>query len=208
MRKNRSVIDLTHNTLALLPTECAQCCFWETVSNHPPGICKEPGAKARWISQLISSGFVPGKVMFVDNALAGFVLYAPKQSVPRLARLPYPSSERDSVYITCVYVLPDLRGRGYGKSLLLECLKGLTSSGWATVETHGFVERDDRPPGPRGFFESCGFKTVTTHPEAPLLRVELKSLAIWYRRLVSELRGVILVPGGQHSPRGCEKPCI
>ncbi len=207
MRKNKSVIDLTLDMVSLLPPDCVECCFWETYGAAVPGVCREPGGKSQWISEIISSGFIPGKVLLVDGSFAGFIQFAPSESVPRLKKLPYPSPDPDSIYITCVYVTPELRGRGYGKALLMESLKSLSGSDWVAVETHGMRTEMYFPPGPQGFFESCGFRKIKDHPHAPLLRIDVRSLALWFRRALSAVRGVVLLPSGQQSSRGCEKPC-
>jgi GNAT superfamily N-acetyltransferase len=111
-----------------------------------------------------------------DNVSLGYVQFAPAGMVPRLTCMLYPVPSSDSVYISCVYVVPELRGRGLGRLLLDSVSRTLHRSGARALETHGLAPDRRAPPGPAGFFAAYGFRVTKGHPEAPLMRLDLRSL--------------------------------
>ena len=156
--QRRKILDLDRSLVAALPGNCATCCFWETAGAGSPGACPAGEGKEDWVSRVLEGGFSPGKLIMNDNGSLGCVQFTPAGMVPRLSGMLYPVPSDDSIYITCVYVVPGLRGRA------------------RVLETHGLSRDKCAPPGPAGFFEAYGFREVKGHPEAPLLRLDLRSL--------------------------------
>jgi len=174
--EKRKILDIDPSLVAALPGSCATCCFWETDGAGSPGTCPAGQEKAGWVSRILEEGFSPGKLIMSDNVSLGYLQFAPAGMVPRLSAMLYPVPSDDAVYITCVYVVPELRGRGLGR-LLLDSLSGsLHNSGARVLETHGLSRERCAPPGPAGFFEAYGFRVVKEHLEAPLMRLDLRSL--------------------------------
>jgi len=174
--QRRKILDLDRSLVAALPGNCAICCFWETDGAGSPGACPAGEGKEDWVSRVLEGGFSPGKLIMNDNVSLGYVQFTPAGMVPRLSGMLYPVPSDDSIYITCVYVVPGLRCRGLGRLLLDSVSRFLHRSRARVLETHGLSQDRCAPPGPAGFFEAYGFREVKGHPEAPLLRLDLRSL--------------------------------
>jgi ribosomal protein S18 acetylase RimI-like enzyme len=174
--QRRKILDLDRSLVAALPGNCATCCFWETAGAGSPGACPAGEGKEDWVSRVLEGGFSPGKLIMNDNVSLGYIQFTPAGMVPRLSGMLYPVPSDDSIYITCVYVVPELRGRGLGRLLLDSVSRSLHRSRTRVLETHGLSQDRCAPPGPAGFFEAYGFREVKGHPEAPLLRLDLRSL--------------------------------
>jgi ribosomal protein S18 acetylase RimI-like enzyme len=174
--QRRKILDLDRSLVAALPSDCSTCCFWETVGAGSPGRCSAAEGKYDWASRLLERGFSPGKIIISDNVSLGYVQFAPAVMIPRLSDMLYPVPADDSIYITCVYVLPELRGRGLGRLLLDSVSRSLHRGRNRVLETHGLFPDRCAPPGPAGFFAAYGFRVVKNHPEAALMRLDLRSL--------------------------------
>jgi ribosomal protein S18 acetylase RimI-like enzyme len=174
--QRREILDLDRSLVAALPGDCSTCCFWETTGAGSPGTCPAGQSKEEWASRVLAEGFSPGKLIVSDNVSLGYVQFAPAGTVPRLTSLLYPLPSNDSIYITCVYVLPELRGRGLGKLLLESVSRALNRSGARALETHGLPRVRRAPPGPADFFAAYGFRVLRAHTETPLMRLDLRSL--------------------------------
>lgn len=175
--QRRKILDLDRSLVSALPGGCSTCCFWETTGAGSPGTCPASEGKESWVSRVLEGGFSPGKLIMSDNVSLGYVQFAPAGMVPRLSSMLYPVPTDGSIYITCVYVVPELRGRGLGRLLLDSVSRTLHRSRARVLETHGLSRDRSAPPGPAGFFEEYGFRVVKGHLEAPLMRLDLRSLA-------------------------------
>ena len=174
--QRRKILDIDRSLVAALPGNCPGCCYWETAGAGSPGACPAGEGKEDWVSRNLDMGFSPGKLVVSDNAVLGYVQFAPAGMAPRLSGLLYPIPSGDSIYITCLYVTPELRGRGLGRLLLDSVSRTLHRSRIKVLETHGLFGDRCAPPGPAGFFAACGFREVKGHLEAPLMRLDLRSL--------------------------------
>ena len=61
--------------------------------------------------------------------------------------------------ITAFAVLPEHRGRGYGRQILLETVDGLLAEGWERI----IIEVATDNVGALGLYKSCGFKVATAY---------------------------------------------
>ena len=174
--QRRKILDLDRSLVAALPGNCSSCCFWETASAGSPGTCPAGKGKEDWVSRMLVEGFSPGKLIMSDDVSLGYVQFAPIGMVPRLTCMLYPVPSDDAIYITCVYVVPELRGRGLGRLLLDSVSRTLHRSGARALETHGLPLDRCGPPGPADFFAAYGFRVVKGHLETPLMRLDLRSI--------------------------------
>ncbi len=68
-------------------------------------------------------------------------------------------SENSCVYINTFGVLPECRGRGYGRQILAATIDRLVAEGWQRIRIE--VETENRPA--LSLYRSCGFREITAY---------------------------------------------
>ena len=180
---SRRAVSITLDNLDDLPVRCRSCVFWEL---DPVGGDRafEAGdtafEKESWVSATLLEWGSCGKVVYVDGAPAGYVLYAPPAYVPRSVAFPTSPISPDAVLLMTGHVVPDFAGGGLGRVLLQGVAKDLTRRGVRAIEAFG-DEQWESPACvlPADHLRSVGFKTVRPHHRFPRLRLELKTAVSW-----------------------------
>jgi hypothetical protein len=193
---SRRLVNLTLDTLGDLPHPCRACVFWEldpaaareACSSGDPGLEKEA-----WLSQTLLEWGSCGKLVYVDDAPAGYVIYAPPAYLPRGRSFPTSPSSPDAVLLTTARVLPEYGGGGLGRMLIQAAARDLAKRGIRAIEAFGDARPGEPDPmaevegsegerclAPADFFLAVGFKTVRPHQRYPRLRLELRT-ALWWR---------------------------
>jgi hypothetical protein len=180
---SRRVVSLTLDNLDELPSSCRSCVFWELdpVGRERAESAGDPGLeKEAWVSAVLLEWGSCGKLIQVDGAAAGYVLFAPPAYVPRSVAFPTSPVSPDAALLMTARVLPEFAGGGFGRMLVQAVAKDLVRRGVRAIEAFG----DSRweAPGcvlPTDFLLSVGFKTVRPHPRYPRLRLDLKSTVSW-----------------------------
>jgi hypothetical protein len=174
----RRVVSITLDNLDDLPKRCRRCVFWEL---DPVGHARaqEVGEEA-WISSTLLDWGSCGKIVYVDGAPAGYVLYAPPMYVPRSLAFPTSPVSADAVLLMTASILSEFSGGGLGRMLVQSVAKDLTRRGVKAIEAFG----DLRSEGlscvlPADYLLAVGFKTVRPHLHYPRLRLELKTAVSW-----------------------------
>jgi len=168
---SRKVVNLTLDLLTDLPSPCGSCVFWEldpvagtrAVESGDPGLEKEA-----WVSATLLEWGSCGKLAYVDEAPAGYVLYAPPAYVPRSMAFPTAPVSSDAVLLMTARVIPEFEGSGLGRMLIQTVAKDLLRHNVRALEAYG----DAQPPAdgsrtclvPADYLLSIGFKTVRPHP--------------------------------------------
>ncbi|HLU43721.1 MAG TPA: GNAT family N-acetyltransferase [Natronosporangium sp.] len=219
---SRRLVNLTLDTLADLPQPCRGCVFWELDPATAQRVCAtgDPGLeKEAWLSETLLEWGSCGQLVYVDDILAGFVIYAPPHHLPGSYAFPTAPPSPDAVLLTTAYVRPDLAGGGLGRMLMQGAARDLARRGVHAIEAFG-----DARPGepdwsvatgplaeracvaPADYFRAVGFTTVSPHPRYPRLRLELRTAVSWRTELEaavnrwltawgsSPLRGPALLP--------------
>ncbi len=179
----RRVASITLDNLDDLPKRCRRCVFWEL---DPVGHARaqevgDPALeKEAWISSTLLDWGSCGKIVYVDGAPAGYVLYAPPMYVPRSMAFPTSPVSADAVLLMTASILSEFSGGGLGRVLVQSVAKDLTRRGVKAIEAFG----DLRPEGlscvlPADYLLAVGFKTVRPHLHYPRLRLELKTAVSW-----------------------------
>ncbi|RKE20296.1 GNAT family N-acetyltransferase [Streptomyces sp. TLI_171] len=179
----RRVVPLTLDNLADLPNTCRSCVFWELdpVSGRD---AQEAGKgeleKEGWISAVLLEWGSCGRVAYVDDRPAGFVLYAPPAYVPRGQSFPTSPISPDAVQLMVSRVLPGFQGQGLGRVLVQSVAKDLIRRGSRAIEAFGAQGREI--PScvlPAEHLLAVGFKTVRPHHRFPRLRLEARTTLSW-----------------------------
>lgn len=182
----RRLASLTLDNVDDLPAECRNCVFWEldpvagdrAVKAGDPALEKEA-----WLSGVLLDWGSCGRVLYVDKAPAGYVLFAPPTHVPRSVAFPTSPVSADAVLLITAKILPEFRGGGLGRVLVQTVAKDLIRRGGIkAIEAFGVTEAyadRNRCVVPADYLAAVGFKTVRPHHRYPRLRLDLRNALTW-----------------------------
>ncbi|MEV5144322.1 GNAT family N-acetyltransferase [Streptomyces sp. NPDC052727] len=179
----RRLVPLTLDNVLDLPHRCRSCVFWELDPVSGEAAVKAGTAaleKESWISAVLLDWGSCGRVVYVDDVPAGFVLYAPPAYVPRSTAFPTSPVSPDAVQLMTGFIMPGYQGQGLGRVLVQAVAKDLLRRGFRAIEAFG-DSRWKEPACllPAEHLLAVGFKTVRQHPTHPRLRLELRSTLSW-----------------------------
>jgi len=202
----RRLVRLTLDNLRDLPVGCQSCTFWELdpvrrqrAADAGDG-CAE---KESWVSRVLLEWGSCGRVAYVDDDPAGYVLYAPPMFLPGADAFPTAPVSEDAVLLATAMVYPEYAGGGLGRMLMQTVVKDLVKRGGIrAVEAFGDTQAPSRAEHRRsGVYGGCvlpqsyllrvGFKTHRAHPRYPRMRLELKSAVTWRDEVESALERLL-----------------
>ncbi|MER6330292.1 GNAT family N-acetyltransferase [Streptomyces sp. NPDC014983] len=179
----RRLVPLTLDNLQDLPQRCRSCVFWELDPVSGEAAVKGGTAaveKESWISAVLLDWGSCGRVVYVDDAPVGYVLYAPPAYVPRSAAFPTSPVSPDAVQLITSFIKPGYQGQGLGRVLVQTVAKDLLRRGFKAIEAFGDARwKEPACLLPADHLLAVGFKTVRQHPAHPRLRLELRSTLSW-----------------------------
>ncbi|MEU1007098.1 GNAT family N-acetyltransferase [Streptomyces sp. NPDC005890] len=179
----RRLVPLTLDNLQDVPHRCRSCVFWELDPVSGEAAVKAGTAaleKEAWISAVLLDWGSCGRVVYVDDVPAGFLLYAPPAYVPRSTAFPTSPVSPDAVQLMTAFVLPGYQGQGLGRVLVQAVAKDLLRRGFKAIEAFGDARwKEPACLLPADHLLAVGFKTVRQHPTHPRLRLELRSTLSW-----------------------------
>ncbi|WP_244930675.1 GNAT family N-acetyltransferase [Nocardioides sp. W7] len=198
---SRKVVRLTVDHLARLPDPVRTCLFWELDPVRRARVRAEEAAaeKEAWLSEVLREWGSCGRVVLVDDEVAGMAVYAPEAFVPGAAGFPTAPVSVDAVLLTTVYVDPARTGGGLGRLLVQGMARDLIRRGGIpAVEAFGHVCRGPGPlterqrcTAPVEFLGSVGFKTQRPHPTSPRMRMDLRSALTWRDEVEAAIERVV-----------------
>ncbi|MDQ1290062.1 MAG: family N-acetyltransferase [Actinomycetota bacterium] len=200
----RRLAPLTLDTLPDLPDPCRKCIVWE-LDPVAARRAREAGdtafEKEAWVSATLLEWGSCGRIAYVDDDPAGFVLYAPPAFVPRSMSFPTSPVSADAVLLMTARVLTGYTGGGLARMLIQAAAKDLTRRGVKAIEAFGLASgAGEEPvagePGsaclvPADLLLAVGFKTVRHHQRYPRLRLELKSALSWREDVEQALERIL-----------------
>lgn len=179
----RRLVPLTLDNLPDLPKRCRACVFWELdpVSGEAALTAGTSALeKEAWISAVLLDWGSCGRVVYVDEAPVGFVLYAPPAYVPRSTAFPTSPVSPEAVQLMTAFLMPGYQGQGLGRVMVQTVAKDLLRRGFKAVEAFGDARwKEPACLLPAEHLLAVGFKTVRPHPTYPRLRLELRSTLSW-----------------------------
>ncbi|MEV5509272.1 GNAT family N-acetyltransferase [Streptomyces orinoci] len=179
----RRLVPLTLDNLPDLPQRCRSCVFWELdpVSGEAALRAGRPELeKEAWISAVLLEWGSCGRVVYVDDAPVGFVLYAPPAYVPRSTAFPTSPVAADAVQLMTAWLMPRYQGQGLGRVMVQTVAKDVLRRGFKAIEAFGDAcWKEPACVLPADHLLAVGFKTVRHHPRYPRLRLELRSALSW-----------------------------
>lgn len=204
---SRRVVNVTLDNLDDLPGRCRRCVFWE-LDPVAGARAEEAGdtalEKEAWVSATLLEWGSCGKLVYVDGAPAGYVLFAPPRHVPRSVAFPTSPVSGDAVLLMSGSVLPDFAGGGLARMLVQNVAKDLTRRGVRALEAFGDLRWDGLGHCllPADYLLAVGFKTVRPHHRYPRLRLELKTAVSWREDVEVALERLL----GSMTPEGALRP--
>jgi hypothetical protein len=199
----RRLAPLTLDTMPDLPDPCRSCIVWEldpVAARRAAETGDTAFEKEAWVSATLLEWGSCGRIAYVDEAPAGFVLYAPPAFVPRSMAFPTSPVSADAVLLMTARVLPEHTGGGLARMLIQAAAKDLTRRGVRAVEAFGLAAGADQlvpgEPGrsclvPADLLLAVGFKTVRQHRRYPRLRLELKTALSWREDVEQALERIL-----------------
>jgi GNAT superfamily N-acetyltransferase len=179
----RRLVPLTLDNLQDLPKRCRACVFWELdpVSDQAAVKAGTPDLeKEAWISAVLLEWGSCGRVVYVDDAPVGFVMYAPPAYVPRSTAFPTSPVSPDAIQLMTAFILPEYQGQGLGRVMVQTVAKDLLRRGFKAIEAFGDARwKEPACVLPADHLLAVGFKTVRPHPTYPRLRLELRTTLSW-----------------------------
>jgi GNAT superfamily N-acetyltransferase len=179
----RRLVPLTLDNLPDLPKRCRSCVFWELdpVSGQAAVRAGTPELeKEAWISGVLLEWGSCGRVVYVDDAPVGFVLYAPPAYVPRATAFPTSPVSPDAVQLMTALIMPEYQGQGLGRVIVQTVAKDLLRRGFKAIEAFGDARwKEPACLLPADHLLAVGFKTVRPHPSYPRLRLDLRTALSW-----------------------------
>ncbi|CAA9393230.1 MAG: FIG007808: N-acetyltransferase [uncultured Nocardioidaceae bacterium] len=203
---SRRIARLTLDTLADLPEDVRSCLHWE-LDPVRRGQVERAGAaveeKEAWVSKVLLEWGSCGRVLYVDDQPAGFVLYAPPVYFPGSASYPTAPVSEDAVQLATAQVFDGYGGGGLGRVLMQAMARDLIKRGGVRA-VEGFGVRGRPTDGcalPVEFLQRVGFKTSRPHPRHPRMRLETKSVLTWREEMEAALAKVLeVVRPGRTAP--------
>lgn len=199
----RRLAPLTLDTLPDLPDPCRKCIVWE-LDPVAARRAREAGdtafEKEAWVSATLLEWGSCGRIAYVDDDPAGFVLYAPPAFVPRSLSFPTSPVSADAVLLMTARVLSQYTGGGLARMLIQAAAKDLTRRGVKAIEAFGLAAGASGTPAgepnsaclvPADLLLAVGFKTVRHHRRYPRLRLELKTALSWREDVEQALERIL-----------------
>ncbi len=132
----------------------------------------------------MSGGKVKGA--FTGKRCIGLIMAGDYYLFPRLKSFNVYPPDFKSAFLACIYVIPEYRDMGVDKRLLIEIEKGLLKERVKSIESIGKRIDDDIdeeeygniPLVPFKFLINNGFYLKKNDPLYPLLRLDLKNIAV------------------------------
>ena len=199
---SRTAVKLTLDTLDALPAPCRSCLFWERDPVRRDQLEDETAEKEAWVSEVLREWGSCGRVALVDDALVGYLVYAPAGFVPGAAGFATSPASSDAVLLTTVYVDPAARGGGVGRMLVRAMAADLVERDIRAVEAFGTSARiGGRCQVPADFLSGVGFRTHRPHPTTPRMRMDLRSAVTWKDEVEAALERLVGVVRPATRPR-------
>jgi GNAT superfamily N-acetyltransferase len=202
---------LTLDNLCDLPVGCRSCAFWELdpVRRQRAEDAGEVACeKEAWVSRVLLDWGSCGRVAYVDDDPAGYVLFAPAVHVPGADAFATAPVSEDAVLLVTAMVFPEYAGQGLGRVLMQTVVKDLVKRGdIRALEAFGDARAPDkrawaRSAGasgvgyggcvlPADYLLRVGFKTQRAHPRHPRMRLELRTALSWRDEVESALEKLL-----------------
>lgn len=200
---NFTIKDLTADKLDSVKLKCSSCSFWTDSSklslfdnlNISLTIWeiikswffekRSLSGKKRFLPFFIESGGF-AKAAYSSKKCIGLLLAGKYYLFPKLKLFNFYPPDPNSIFLGCIYVLPEYRNLGVGKKLLMSLEKELIKNNICAIETVAKRFNDDMnieeyvnsPVIPVKFLIKNGFYVKKNDEFYPLLRLDLSAISM------------------------------
>ena len=206
MDLNLTIKDLSSAKLEKIDFKCLDCSYWfdrdmtiffkelfavrsfSELTGFLKGKLFEKSIRKNNRKKIISFKKYGGKIKaaFIGGQCIGIILAGNYYLFPKLRSFNVYPPDPGSTFLGCIHIISEYRGTGIGKRLLMEIEKELIKEKAKSIESIGKRLNDDidedmywnSPLIPFKFLINNGFYLKKNDPLFPLLRLDLKSLAI------------------------------
>jgi len=192
----RKLRPLTLADLDRVPECCRGCAFWEAAGERERtcNSVNDPELLRAWYRRVTDEWGECGRVAYEDDEVLGFVKYAPSGYFPQASTFPTAPEDPNVPLIACLHIAPDARHHGLGSVMLRAALRDLVGRGERRVEAFAAAQKpavlDESPMLGIDFLLRNGFTVSRPDPHYPLMKLDLKSLAMWSENLESVLESL------------------
>jgi len=187
----RKIVSISSGLLKELPEPCCNCSYWESSSAGPAGEEASRRKKEEWFGATLADWGECGKVLYQDSEVLAYAQYGPGFCFPRTKNHMNLKMGDDALFLSCLYVAPEIRGRGLGKILLRAIEKDLYRRNFKALETIAGKTPGDHI-GPSDFYLKNGFFIKSRDNRFLLMRIEFKSIVSWPVNLQAALDSLVL----------------
>ena len=213
MDLNLKIKDLSFRQLETIKFKCLDCDYWFDYDEH--NFFKELAGVRSFLeleglfkgklfkknsskmdknkrSKIIAFKMHGGKVKaaFAGKSCVGIILAGNYYLFPRLRSFNVFPPDFESIFLGCIYVIPEYKGMKVGGRLLIEVEKELIKEKVKSIESIGKrlddnmdeEEYENSPLIPFKFLIKNGFHLKKNDPLYPLLRLDLKNIALGFAR--------------------------
>jgi ribosomal protein S18 acetylase RimI-like enzyme len=204
MNLNFTIKNISGDQLEAVKLKCANCTFWldrgslglndgtiksiniwELLKSKFFGIRNLNNAGNNYINSFSRSGGII-KAAFSNQKCIGILMAGKYYLFPRLKLYKIFPPDSESMFLGCLYVLPEYRNLGAGKKLLMSLEKDLIVSQVNSIESMGKRLSDDMdideyinsPIIPVKFLIKNGFYIKKNDELFPLFRIDLSALSL------------------------------
>ncbi|MBM3706602.1 MAG: GNAT family N-acetyltransferase [Actinobacteria bacterium] len=203
MNLNFTIKDLTCEKVDSISLKCLNCTFWTDANNLNllddvnTGVTlwellrnkffelKSSRNKKKFLYFFSANGGTV-KAAFSSKKCIGILVAGRYYLFPKLKLFSFYPPDTDSIFLGCLFVLPEYRNLGVGKRLLISLEKDLIKNKVGAIETVGKRLNDDMdiedyvssPIIPVKFLIKNGFYIKQNARTYPLLRLDLSAISI------------------------------
>ncbi|MBI4743906.1 MAG: GNAT family N-acetyltransferase [Actinobacteria bacterium] len=174
----RRIVPMTMGNLKDIPQKCSGCLYWESGEKAKMGAGGKRQAilKEEWFSTTLMEWGTCGRIFYQDNEVLAYTQYAPPLYFPQIKFYSIGKPSDDAVFLSCLYVVPSVRGRGLGKILLQSIEHDLYKRNYRALETYAGRNNKENPSGTVDFYLRNGFRILRSNSTHSLVRLDFKSV--------------------------------
>lgn len=189
---SRRIVPLTVSNVEDIPYPCRTCAHWLDTDHDVNKLTDDQVEEFQTerVRRILRDWGSCGFIAYADEEPVAYTLYGPPEYFPRTQEYRAGPVSPDAIFLACIYVDSDLRGHGVGQHLLVMVEKQMHRAKFKAIEIFANRRPEGVPVNPVDFFLGRGFYVKKDDRQFPLLRLDLRSLAVWQRNVEAALESI------------------